>query len=61
MGKLDRLLFKKNDSRGCLSLPWGYIHAYDNTFSIACSLKPLGQAKQNFKWSLNGKGERKSV
>ena len=43
----------------CLSQPWGYIHVYDHHFQSCSSLKPLGQSKPNFMWSLLGKEERK--
>ena len=41
-----------------LPLPQGYIHVYDYFFRTSISLKPLGQSKPNFMWSL-GKGEPK--
>ena len=34
-------------------------HVYDHHFQRS-SLKPLGQSKPNFMWSLLGKGERKN-
>ena len=41
----------------CLSLPWGYIHVYDHNIQRSTSLKPLGQLKSNFMWSIVRKGE----
>ena len=35
-------------------LPKGYIHVYDH--HLQRSLKPLGQSKPNFVWSINGPG-----
>ena len=37
---------KKNNSRGCLSLPWGLIHVYDHYFQT--SFLKLGQSKSKF-------------
>ena len=42
---------------GCLSLSRGYIHVYDHYIQTSSSLKPLGQSKPNFMWSILGKGE----
>ena len=36
---------------GCLPLPRGYIHVYDHNIQTS-SLKPLGQSKPNFMWSI---------
>ena len=51
---------KKLTPVGCLPLPQGYIHVYGNHyhFQISFSLKPLGQSKPNFMWSLLWKGEK---
>ena len=46
---------------GCVALPRGYILVYDHHFQTSSPLKPLGQSKPNFMWSLLGKGERKFV
>ena len=40
-----------------MPLPRGYIHVYDHSFQT--SLKPHGQSKPNFMWSLLGKREHK--
>ena len=37
-----------------LPLPRGYIHIYDHYFQQSFSLKPLGESKPNFTWSLHG-------
>ena len=42
---------------GCLPLPRGYIHAYDHNIQTSSSLKPLGQSKPNFTWSILRKRE----
>ena len=42
---------------GCLPLPWGYIHVYDHNIQTSSSLKPLGQSKPNFMWSILRKRE----
>ena len=47
---------KKLTPGGCLPLPRGHIHVYDHHFQRSSSLKPLGQSKPNFIWSLLGKG-----
>ena len=44
---------------GCLSMSRGCIHVYDN--NIQTPLKPLGQSKPNFMWSILGKGGSKSL
>ena len=52
---MDRkFMFMKNKMTqgGCLPLPKGYIHVYDNNFQTSSSLKPLGQLKLNFMWSI---------
>ena len=36
----------------CLPLPRGYIHVYDQNIQTSSSLKPLGQSKPNFMWSI---------
>ena len=41
---------------GCLPLPRGYIHVYDHNIQTS-SLKPLGQSKPNFLWSILRKSE----
>ena len=41
---------------GCLPLPQGYIHVYDQNIRTA-SLKPLGQSKPNFMCSILRKKE----
>ena len=49
-----RFMFMKNilTPVGCLSLPRGYIHVYDHNIQTSSSLKPLGQLKPNFMWSI---------
>ena len=50
---------KENVLRG-LSVPVrGYIHVnlYDHNIQTPSSLKPLGQSKPNFRWSIVRKGE----
>ena len=42
---------------GCLPLPWSYIHVYDHNIQTASSLKPLGQSKPIFMWSMFKKSE----
>ena len=39
-------------SWGCLPPPLGNIHVYDHNIQTASSLKPLGQSKPNFMWSI---------
>ena len=55
-----RLMLMENFSPlgGCLPLPWGYIHVYFHNNETSFPLKPLGQSKPNFIWSIRGKGER---
>ena len=54
------IFLKKEITPGrCLSLPRGYIHVYDNYFQKSFSLKPLGQSRPNFMWSLLGKRDPK--
>ena len=36
---------------GCLPLPWGYKHVYDQNTQTSSFQKPLGQSKPNFMWS----------
>ena len=38
-------------------LSLGYIHVYGNNIQTSSSLKPLGQSKLNFMWSIVRKGE----
>ena len=53
-------LSEKNLSQGgCLPQPRGYIHVYDHNIQISSSLKPLGQSKPNFIWSIVRKGQWK--
>ena len=53
-----RLMLIENFSFGvCLPLPRGYIHVYFHNNEISSPLKPLGQSKPNFIWSILGKGE----
>ena len=56
-----RFIFLKKEiiTGRCLSLPRGYIHAYDNYFQKSFTLKPLGQSKPNFMCCLLGKREPK--
>ena len=42
---------------GCLPLPRGCIHVYDHNIQTSSSLKPLGQSKPNFMWSILRKRE----
>ena len=56
-----RLMLMENFSPwggGCLPLPRGYIHVYFHNNETSSSLKPLGQSKPNFIWSILGKGEK---
>ena len=55
---MDRrfMFMEKISSGGCLSPPLGYIHVYDHNIQTS-SLKPLGQSKPNFMWSIVRKGE----
>ena len=39
--------------------PWIWHPSLRSHFQTSSPLKPLGQSKPNFKWSLLGKGERK--
>ena len=41
---------------GCLPLPWGYIHVFDQNIQTSSSLKLLGQSKPNFMWNILGRG-----
>ena len=56
---MDRrfMFMKKMTPGGCLPLPLGYIHEYDHNIQTSTSLKPLGQLKPNFMWSIFRKGE----
>ena len=40
---------------GCLPMPRGYIHANFHNIETSSVLKPLGQSKSNFTWSILGK------
>ena len=42
---------------GCLPLPRGYLHVYDQNIQTSSFRKPLGQSKPNFMWSKILKGE----
>ena len=44
-----------------MPLPQGYIHIYFHNNETSSPLKPLGQSKPNFIWSILGKGERKFI
>ena len=53
-----RFMFMEKMSSGCcLPMPLGYIHVYDNNIQTSSSLKPHGQSKPNFMWSIVRKGE----
>ena len=59
---MDRRFEKKKDMKknvlgGCLPLSLDYIHVYDHNIQTSPSLKPLGQSKPNFMWSIVRKGE----
>ena len=55
-----RLMLMENFSPwGGLPLPRGYIHVYFHNNETSSPLKPLGQSKPNFIWSILGRGERK--
>ena len=41
----------------CLPMPRGYIHVYDHNIQKSSSLKPHGQSKPNFMWSILRKRE----
>ena len=41
----------------CLPLPPGYIHVYDHNIQTSSPLKPLGQSKPNFIWSIVREGQ----
>ena len=43
---------------GCLPLSRGYIHVYFHNIETSSSLKPLGQSKPNFMWSIVRKREK---
>ena len=51
---MDRIfVFEKQLSPGDrLPFPWGYIHVCDHNIHTSYSLKPLGQSKPNFMWSI---------
>ena len=59
--QIEDLHFRRNKMalECCLSLPMGYIQVYDDYFQISFSLKPFGQSKPNFMWSLHGQREHK--
>ena len=42
---------------GCLPLPRGYLHVYDQNIQPSSFWKPLGQSKPYFMWSKILKGE----
>ena len=42
---------------GYLPLPRGYVHVDDHNIQTSSSLKPLGQSKPNFMWSILRKSE----
>ena len=44
---------------GCLSMSQDYIYVYDNY--IQTHLKPLGQSKPKFMWSIVGIGSRDNM
>ena len=46
---------KKMSQGGCLPLPRG--HVYDHNIQTSSPLKPLGQSKPNFIWSIVRKGQ----
>ena len=56
---MDRrfMFMEKMSSGGCLSLARGYIHVYDHDIQTSFSLKPLGQSKPIFMWSIGKKRE----
>ena len=53
----DLCLRKYFGPRGLSALPRGYIHVYDHNIETSSSLKPLGQSKSNFLWSILRKRE----
>ena len=55
---MDRrfMFMEKMSSGGVLPPPLGYIHVYDHNIQTS-SLKPLGELKPNFMWSIVRKGE----
>ena len=50
---------KKKSPGACLPLPRGYIHVHDHNIQTSSALKPLGQSKPNFMWSIVRKGAMK--
>ena len=62
-GQMDRIFMfmKKFGPRGLSAPARGYIHVCDHNVQTSSSLKPLGQSKPNFMWSIIRKGERKFV
>ena len=58
-GQMDRrfMYMKILGPRGCLPLGSDYIHLYDQNIQSSSSLKPLGQSKANFMWSILRKRE----
>ena len=58
--QMNRSIYAHDNILGpgsCLALPRGYIHLYDQNIQTSSSLKPLGQSKQNFIWSILRKSE----
>ena len=63
-GQMDLrfLILKKIWNPGvCVPPPRGNLHAYYRNIQRYSSLKPLGQSKPNFMWSIVRKGERKFI
>ena len=57
MDRRSMLMKTKMSSGGCLPLLRGYIHAYDQNIQTSSSMKPLGQSRPNFMWSIVRKDE----
>ena len=56
---LNNTVNEKNLTQGgCLPLPQSYKHVNDHHFQTSFPLKPLGQSKPNFMWSLLGMWEQ---
>ena len=53
------IFMKKKSPGACLPLPRGYIHVHDHNIQTSSALKPLGQSKPNFMWSIVRKGAMK--
>ena len=51
----ENLCLEKCPQGACLPPPLGYMHIYDHNIQTS-SLKPLGQSKPNFMWSIVRKG-----